>query len=218
MVGLEVFETDLLKRPVRTYVECVRLTEEALEPQLLEMDFDAAADTFSADALMSTLRLGDMQVHIRAFTENDLIATREANGLIVEQPDHEEAESFVQGQRELVLETFAPSIRCWQTCRIHGLAVIEGFCVKKVASFTPWELLLKATLHSLKKRAAKDLDQELATEMTRNYPLFRLRMLINPWWCRLTIRNSRAGELMYLLVAKTADSTLSKSSDPNGDL
>jgi hypothetical protein len=125
--GSEVFETELLTRPVRTYVECVRLTEEALEPRLLEIDFDAAADSFSADALMSTLRLGDMQVHIRAFSENDLIATREANGLIVEQPDHEEAESFVQGQRELVLETFAPSIRCWQTCRIHGLAVIEGF-------------------------------------------------------------------------------------------
>jgi len=32
---------------------------------------------------MSTLRLGDMQVHVRAFTENDLVTTREANGLIV---------------------------------------------------------------------------------------------------------------------------------------
>jgi hypothetical protein len=77
-VGLEVFETDLLKRSVRTYVECVRLTEAALEPQLLEIDFDAAADTFSADALMSTLRPGDVQVHIRAFAEKDLMATREA--------------------------------------------------------------------------------------------------------------------------------------------
>jgi hypothetical protein len=88
-------------------LKCVRLTEEALEPQLLEIDFDAAADTFSADALMSTLRLGDVQVHIRAFAENDLMATREANGLIVEQPDHEEAESLSKGSEN----------SCWKRSR-----------------------------------------------------------------------------------------------------
>jgi hypothetical protein len=88
-------------------LKCVRLTEEALEPQLLEIDFDAAADTFSADALMSTLRLGDVQVHIRAFAENDLMATREANGLIVEQPDHEEAESLSKGSEN----------SCWKNVR-----------------------------------------------------------------------------------------------------
>ena len=74
-IGLQIFETGFLKRPVRTHVERVRLAKQPFQLQSLKVDFDAAANAFSADALLSTLGRADMQVHIRALAKYDLVAT-----------------------------------------------------------------------------------------------------------------------------------------------
>src|SRR3954463_3422416 len=50
-VGLDVGETRLLQRAVRSHIECIRFTEELLQLQNLEIEFDGLADALHANPL-----------------------------------------------------------------------------------------------------------------------------------------------------------------------
>jgi 2-polyprenyl-3-methyl-5-hydroxy-6-metoxy-1,4-benzoquinol methylase len=82
------------------------------------------------------------------------------------------------------------------------IASVHGLHVEKTVSFTPWELMAKAILSSVKKPSARSMEDEVSTEMTRVYPFFKFRKLLNRWWCWTALRNGGMGQLMYVLASK----------------
>jgi len=76
----------------------------------------------------------------------------------------------------------------------------------RMASYTPWELAVRAPLVRARPRPAAqqcfDLEGALAHENQGTYRLFRLRHAVNRFWFRLSWRPHGGGALMYLVCRK----------------
>lgn len=73
--------------------------------------------------------------------------------------------------------------------------------VETMASFTPWELVVKALAHKRSRhpRAEKcfDLQESIASNVERGYRLYHLRKAINRLWFLTTRRANTTGQMMY---------------------
>jgi 2-polyprenyl-3-methyl-5-hydroxy-6-metoxy-1,4-benzoquinol methylase len=91
----------------------------------------------------------------------------------------------------------------------RALARATGMSLVKSMSFTPWEVLLRASyykLRGLKKTPyeAFDLASQLKREMSGSYKLFALRKFFNKTWAQFTLADKMDGDLMYFLLTKAA--------------
>jgi len=83
---------------------------------------------------------------------------------------------------------------------------VGGLKITKMASFTPWELLVQKYLAKATngRHGGKDfnLEAEMKSEGIRPYRLFALRRLINSAWFTTTLRSDLKGEMMIISAAK----------------
>src|SRR3954468_3907542 len=73
-VGLEIFEAGLLHRAVGTDIERVRLVEETLQIERLDVNVGASLDACGTDAALPQLQLGHVQMHVCMAADVDLVA------------------------------------------------------------------------------------------------------------------------------------------------
>lgn len=73
-------------------------------------------------------------------------------------------------------------------------------------SYTTWELVVRRLLTALQRKKTVsecyNLDDVMATEMKRGYPMFAARRIINAMWFALMRRRDLNGALMYGLARK----------------
>jgi 2-polyprenyl-3-methyl-5-hydroxy-6-metoxy-1,4-benzoquinol methylase len=91
----------------------------------------------------------------------------------------------------------------------RALERTTGMSLVKSMSYTPWEVLLRASyykLRGLKKTPyeAFDLASQLKREMSGSYKLFALRKFFNKTWVQFTLADKMDGDLMYFLLTKAA--------------
>jgi 2-polyprenyl-3-methyl-5-hydroxy-6-metoxy-1,4-benzoquinol methylase len=84
---------------------------------------------------------------------------------------------------------------------------VDGMKIEKEASYTPWDLIGRKYLSVLRPpvpdEKAYDVRAALATEMQRNYKLYKLRYVLNPLWTRIDLHRSlNGGALMYGIARK----------------
>jgi 2-polyprenyl-3-methyl-5-hydroxy-6-metoxy-1,4-benzoquinol methylase len=82
-----------------------------------------------------------------------------------------------------------------------------GLALVKSMSYTPWEVLLRASYYrfrGIKKGPSEafDLTSELQTEMVRPYKLFWLRRTLNKFWAQFSLADTMDGDLIYCLFKK----------------
>jgi 2-polyprenyl-3-methyl-5-hydroxy-6-metoxy-1,4-benzoquinol methylase len=97
---------------------------------------------------------------------------------------------------------FAPSTLKRALARTTGMSLVKSM------SYTPWEVLLRASyykLRGLKKTPyeAFDLASQLKRDMSGTYKLFSLRKFFNKTWAQFTLAEKMDGDLMYFLLTKT---------------
>lgn len=84
----------------------------------------------------------------------------------------------------------------------------SGLALVKSLSYTPWEVLLRASyykLRGIKKEPSEafNLTSELQTEMVRPYKLFWLRRTLNKFWAQFSLADRMDGDLIYCLFKKS---------------
>jgi 2-polyprenyl-3-methyl-5-hydroxy-6-metoxy-1,4-benzoquinol methylase len=87
------------------------------------------------------------------------------------------------------------------------IAGVAGLTIEREASYTPWDLVAREWLSTVRgpvpDELAYDLRSALSTEMHRNYKFFQLRYSLNSTWTRFHLRgNLEHGELMYAVCRK----------------
>lgn len=85
------------------------------------------------------------------------------------------------------------------------IQMADGLTYERGVSYTTWELVVRAGLTGHRQRdvrACYNLDDVMATEMKRGYPMFGVRRVINALWFAVTHRRDLNGALMYALARK----------------
>lgn len=83
-----------------------------------------------------------------------------------------------------------------------------GLEVRQIKTFDPWEIVLLSLRAGLARsvsgrdRPGYDLDKALASEMHGEFPLFALRLLLDPIWARLTVRDGTDGSMIAAVFGR----------------
>ena len=87
---------------------------------------------------------------------------------------------------------------------IKGIEKMKNFKIQGYASFTPWELeLLNLKNIIFKKEFGEyNLREVMKTEMDGAYKLFNIRLLLNEYWAKLTLKKDLNGALMYIVAQR----------------
>jgi hypothetical protein len=101
-------------------VEGMGFAEQPLQPELLEIEADAASHRLDAQAASAIVGPGDMQMHVRVLTERDLVGAGEADRAFVVQPGQQQGFAALQRLLEDQRVVGPPVLPLGKTRWIHA--------------------------------------------------------------------------------------------------
>src|SRR5262249_21122088 len=154
---LDVLETGLLQRAVRSYVERIRFAKQALEPELLEININALPYTFRTETQASVIHIDHMQMHACSIAEHDSICRGEADEVFPLQPCDEDIRALMERQGEFLQHPLLPCLTLGQASGIdtQGLQMFGRRVMKVVDEHMDLVALHQSSVEAQFSRHAK---------------------------------------------------------------